>query len=162
MPAASAAPPEPPVKLKPDKSNWKPAMPAPNSYNTSTLPEESNAPNVKIAPEQLEPSPLQTPHASSTAEPLQSPAQSAVQPGINPDSTDENNVSADDEEITILDNEISEPDTVDSNSKVARTPSPAGRLAPRNENANTKLLESDNPSKVSLDTPVNVTPSTLN
>ena len=75
MPAASAAPPEPPVKLKPVKSNWKPATPAPNSYNTSTLPEESNAPNVKEATH-VEPSPSQIPHSSSKALPPHSPAQS--------------------------------------------------------------------------------------
>ena len=80
MPAASAAPPEPPVKLKPVKSNWKPATPPPKSYNTSTLPEESNAPNVNVAPEQLESSPPQTPQISSVAEPPQSSLQSRTLP----------------------------------------------------------------------------------
>ena len=43
-PASPAAPPEPPVKLRPDTSNWKPATSEPCSYKISKLPFESKDP----------------------------------------------------------------------------------------------------------------------
>ena len=48
-PASPAAPPEPPVNVKPETSNWKPATSLPKSYRTSNVPPgPSKAPNVKL------------------------------------------------------------------------------------------------------------------
>ena len=67
-----------------------------------------------------------------------------------PSTTLEASVTASLEDTVKPEREIIPPSTVGSNVNEARTPSPAGRLAPVNENANTKLLDTDNPSNTSL------------
>ena len=77
IPASPAAPPDPPVNVKPDTSNWKPATGEPKSYKTSTVPAEaSKVPNDTPAVKQDVPSPLQTSQLSKAAEPSHTPAQS--------------------------------------------------------------------------------------
>ena len=78
-PASPAAPPEPPVRAKPETSNWKPATELPKSYKISKLPEESKAPKLKVATKHVL-EPPHSPQSSNSAEPPQSPAQSNVLP----------------------------------------------------------------------------------
>ena len=85
------------------------------------------------------PLPSQTPHSSTTAEPPQSPLQSAsAQPSIATDpGPEEANVTPPlDDRTTLLTSNVA-PALVAANSNTAREPEPAARLAPDKENPTT-------------------------
>ena len=74
-PASSAAPPEPPYNSTPVTSNWNPAIGSELEYKTSKV-DTVTEPNSIVSGRQVVPSPLHSPQLSTTASPLQSPAQS--------------------------------------------------------------------------------------